>query len=266
MQQNEGEQSIMTQQRDEHQQEWGAAAQEGHSADYFAGLSVSELARECADESHKFLKGGASDERAGLELFRRAIIFRDEYAWACLYRQFQPLVLTWVLQHQSAASVFGQDGPEPLVNAAFAKFSQALTPAKMEHFDALSALLKYLKLCVHSVVADELRARQARQYEETLEVEEHDTPTDDPAEGVVAALSAQGLWRAILAELIGEQEQVLIYSAFVLGLKPSEITHLHTRLFPSVEDVYRVKRNVLERLRRNARLLAFIGVSQATTD
>jgi DNA-directed RNA polymerase specialized sigma24 family protein len=265
MQQNEGGQSIMTMYPKDHRQD-GGSAQARPSAAYFASLSVSDLARECADETNKFLKGGASDERAGLELFRRAITGRDEYAWACLYRQYAPLVQSWVLQHQSAASVFGQEGPEPLVNAAFAKFAAAVTPAKMDNFDSLAALLKYLKLCVHSVVSDEVRASQSRQYEEALEVEEHDRPGDDLAEGVVARLTAQGLWQAILEELFGEQEQVLVYSAFVLGLKPAEIARLHPRLFPSVEDVYRVKRNALERLRRNTRLLAFISGSPRTND
>jgi hypothetical protein len=37
-------------------------------------------------------------------------------------------------------------------------------------------------------------------------------------------------------------------------MKPSEISSQHRRLFPTVEDVYRIKRNVLERLRRNRRL------------
>jgi DNA-directed RNA polymerase specialized sigma24 family protein len=266
MQQNEGGQSIMTNHRDDHQRDREAAAQAGHSAAYFASLSVSDLARECADETDKFLKGGASDERAGLELFRRAVVRRDEYAWACLYRQYAPLVLTWVNQHQSAARVFGQDGPESLVNAAFAKFSQAVTPAKMEHFVQLAALLKYLKMCVHSIITDEVRARQGRRYEETLEIEEHDRAISDPAEGVVTNLAAQGLWQAILAELVGEEEQVLIYCAFVLGLKSTEITNLHHRLFPSVEDVYRIKRNTLERLRRNQRLLAFVRGSHGPTD
>ena len=77
------------------------------------------------------------------------------------------LVLTWVNQHQSATTLLGQDGSAPLVNAAFAKFSQALTPVKMGNFDSLAAVLKYLKMCVHSVIADEVRSRQSRQYEET---------------------------------------------------------------------------------------------------
>jgi RNA polymerase sigma factor (sigma-70 family) len=217
-------------------------------------LSVNDLARCCTEETNKFLKQSASNDRFCLELFRRAIVRRDEDAWTCIYQQYAPLVLTWITQHQSAAPLLGQDGGAPLVNAAFAKFSQALTPAKMENFDSLAAVLKYLKMCVHSVVADEIRSRQSRQYEETLESIEQEPAADDPADDVVASISAQGLWQIIQEELNGEDERVLIYLAYVQGMKPSEISYRHRRLFPSVDDVYRIKRNVLERLRRNRRL------------
>jgi RNA polymerase sigma factor (sigma-70 family) len=217
-------------------------------------LSINDLARCCSEETNKFLKQSVSNDRYCLELFRRAITRHDEDAWACIYQQYAPLVLTWVNQHQSATSLLGQDGSAPLVNAAFAKFSQALTPVKMDNFDSLAAVLKYLKMCVHSVIADEVRSRQARQYEETLELIEHEPASDDPAEDVVSNISAQGLWQVIQEELNGEDERILIYLAYVHGMKPSEISSQHSRLFPSVEDVYRVKRNVLERLRRNRRL------------
>jgi RNA polymerase sigma factor (sigma-70 family) len=217
-------------------------------------ISINELARCCSEETNKFLKQSVSNDRYCLELFRRAITQRDEDAWACVYQQYAPLVLTWVNQHQSAAPLLGQDGSAPLVNAAFAKFSQALTPAKMGNFDSLAAVLKYLKMCVHSVIADEVRSRQARQYEETLELIEHEPASDDPADDVVSNISAQGLWQVIQEELNGEDERVLIYLAYVHGMKPSEISSQHRKLFPSVEDVYRIKRNVLERLRRNRRL------------
>ena len=62
------------------------------------------------------------------------------------------------------------------------------------------------------------------------------------------------LWQVIQEELNGEDERVLIYLAYVQGMKSSEISNQHNGLFPSVEDVYRIKRNVLERLRRNRRL------------
>jgi DNA-directed RNA polymerase specialized sigma24 family protein len=124
----------------------------------------------------------------------------------------------------------------------------------MDNFDSLADVLKYLKMCVHSVIADEVRSRQARQYEETLELIEHEPASDDPADDVVSTISAQGLWQVIQEELNSEDERVLIYLAYVQGMKPSEISSQHSRLFPTVEDVYRIKRNVLERLRRNRRL------------
>jgi len=226
----------------------------GNSVPQPEQLTITELARCCSEETTKFLKQNISNDRYCLELFRRAITKRDDDAWICIYQQYSPLVLTWVNQHQSATPLLGQDGSAPLVNAAFAKFSQALTPAKMDNFDSLAAVLKYLKMCVHSVVADEVRARQARQYEEALEMMEHEPATDDPADSVISNLSAQGLWQVIQEELNGEDERVLIYLAYIHGMKPSEISSQNRRLFPTVDDVYRIKRNVLERLRRNRRL------------
>ncbi|GCE28235.1 hypothetical protein KDA_37190 [Dictyobacter alpinus] len=217
-------------------------------------LSITELARCCSEETNKFLKQSASNDRFCLELFRRAILYRNDEAWGSLYQQYAPLVLTWVTQHQSATPILGQDGSAPLVNAAFAKFAQALTPTKISNFDTLAAILKYLKMCVHSVVADEVRVRQSRQYEDTLESIEHEPASADPADDVVSNLSAQDLWKLILEEVRSEDERVLIYEAYVHGMKPGEICRQHPRYFASVDDVYRIKRNVLERLRRNRRL------------
>jgi hypothetical protein len=221
-------------------------------------LSNNDLACNCAEETSKFLRQDTSTDRFCLELFRRAIGRRDDEAWTYIYQQYAPLVLTWVTQHQSTALLLGQEGSAPLVNAAFAKFAQALTPAKMERFDSLAAILKYLKMCVHSVVADEMRSRQARLCEDTLETIEQEPASDDPADDVISAISAQSLWQTIQEELNGEEERLLIYLAYVRGMKPGEISRYHQRLFPSVDDVYRIKRNVLERLRRNKRLQALL--------
>src|SRR5437588_8900709 len=86
-------------------------------------LSTRELANRCLEETRKFLRGHPSDERYSLALFRRAIVERDEHAWASLYQQYAPLVLTWIARHPVAAEALEQDGGDALVNAAFAKFS-----------------------------------------------------------------------------------------------------------------------------------------------
>jgi hypothetical protein len=217
-------------------------------------LSIHELARCCSEESNRFVRQEISNDRYCLELFRRAIVKRDDDAWACVYQQYAPLVLTWVTQQRCSAPLLGQDGGAPFVNAAFAKFSQALTPAKMENFTSLAALLKYLKMCVRSVVADEIRSRQARQFEEALESIECERAVADPADDVVADIAARSLWQVVQAELKGEEERVLVYLAYVHAMKPAEISSLQPELFPTVDVVYRVKRNVMERLRRSRRL------------
>jgi len=231
---------------------------QGDSLPHLEFLSINELAHHCSEETAKFLKQSSSDDRFCLELFRRAIVRRDDGAWASIYQQYAPLVLTWITQHQSAIAMLGQDGCAALVNSAFAKFSQALTPVKMANFDSLAAILKYLKMCVHSVVADEVRARQSHQYEDALEKMEHEPASGDPADDVISNLSAQALWQVILEEVNNEAERVLIYLAYSYGMKPGEICTRHPQLFPTVDDVYRVKRNVLERLRRNRRLQALL--------
>jgi hypothetical protein len=224
----------------------------------FSHVSVTDLARSCTEETNKFLKQIASNDCFCLELFRRAIVERNDDAWESIYQQYAPLVLTWVTQHQSATPILGQEGSAPLVNAAFAKFSQALTPAKMQNFDSLAAILKYLKMCVHSVVADEVRSRKAQQFEETLDTIAQEPASDDLAEDVVSNIAAQNLWKTIEEELHGEDERIVIYHAYVQGMKPGEICTRYRQLFPTVDDVYRVKRNVLERLRRSRRLQMLI--------
>jgi hypothetical protein len=159
-------------------------------------------------------------------------------------------MLTWASQHQSAALLLNQGESASLLNAALAKFARAVTPAKLAHFDGLPGLLRYLKMCVHSVIADELRSRRSRQNEEPLELCDTEPVIIDPAGDVVSNAAALGLWQAILQELKRENEQVLIYLSFMQEMEPMEICQKYRKLFPTVDDVYRIKRNVVERLRR----------------
>jgi hypothetical protein len=48
------------------------------------------------------------------------------------------------------------------------------------------------------------------------------------------------------------------FLSFARDLKPAEIASRHTALFASVADVYRIKRNIIERLRRNPEIQGFL--------
>lgn len=213
-------------------------------------LSLPDLAARCSEERAKFQKNEPSDTRYSLELFRRALLHRNDDAWAYLYEQYAPLVLTWIAQ-------VAHGSPEEsvsLVNAAFAKFAQALPPARWGHFEQVAGLLKYLKLCAKSVVLDEQRARRARHQDESLDLIEWEPRAHDTAEDVIAGLAAQGIWEIIWNQLHSEDERVLVL-AYLQGYKPLEVWQRHRNVFATVEDVYRVKRNIVERLRRNRHLL-----------
>lgn len=198
---------------------------------------------------------------AGVALFRRAIIGRDEQAWAQLYQEFLPQVQTWIslaVSEQPQLACCG--GMTSLVNAAFALFAQSVTPAKLEQFATLPALLKYLKLCAHSAVADEAHAAQQRQIEEPDLGRGSDPATEgDVSSLLVQRLVQQGLWRAVEDELHGEDERIQVRLGFIHGLKPREISALYPQLYPNgTRDVTRVRRNVLSRLRRSHRLRHYL--------
>jgi hypothetical protein len=72
---------------------------------------VAELARRCAEEMVCYRRGRPYDPRHCYELFRRALVGRDEEAWAALYSQYQRLMRRWVAH--------APGDPDGLVNQAF---------------------------------------------------------------------------------------------------------------------------------------------------
>jgi len=212
-------------------------------------------ARTCATSAQNL------GSEAEVALFRRAIIDRDEQAWAQLYQALLPQVQTWIslaLSEQPQRACC--EGVMPLANAAFALFAQSVTPAKLEQFALLPALLKHLKLCASSVVADEARAAARWQRDEPDLGRGSDPATEgDVSSLLVLRLVHQGLWRAVEDELHGEDERIQVGLGLIHGLKPREISALYPQIFPNgARDVTRVRRNVLSRLRRSHRLRHYL--------
>ncbi len=73
---------------------------------------------------------------------------------------------------------------------------------------------------------------------------------------MIDQLAAREVWHIIDSEVTCQDERLIFQQVIVLGWPPREVQRCYPALFPGVRDVYRVKRNVLERLRRNHQLLA----------
>lgn len=215
-------------------------------------LPLGVVANGCSQESQRFLQRIAHDPRFCYDLFRRAIVGRNEQAWDRVYTQYAdetPIVRRWVERHPLYAAT-GEDAAY-FINRAFEKMWAAITPEKFAAFSDLTSLMRYLKLCVNSVISD--YARQMHPPDAALH-ESDASPNPTPYQSRV---EREELWQLIESRLTSDQERTAIYCRFDVGMKPSEIAAQYPQLFANVHEVYRVLQNVLNRLRRDRDLLAY---------
>jgi DNA-directed RNA polymerase specialized sigma24 family protein len=220
-------------------------------------LPLVDLARRCREETLRFLGGGDRDDAYCFEIFHRAVVERDDAAWEAIVVQYRGIVLAYVGQHTAAPLL--RETEDYWINRAFQRFWGAVGPERFRLFPDLPSLLKYLKLCVHSVLMDEVRSRRASSSASLDDVPESLPARTDAERAVLGKLSGQQLWDTINRDLQDEAERKVVLLSFARDLKPSEIAERHPELFATVTDVYRVKRNVIERLRRNTEIRSFLS-------
>jgi len=211
-------------------------------------LNINALVCRCAVESDHFYRGQPHDTRFAYELFRRALVERDEIAWMHIYTHYSPLVESWV--RRSGAFASSGESSEFFVGPAFTRFWRAIAD-RFEQFPTLASLLHYLQLCAGCVVIDSVRAQSWAEMLPEEAIPFGHTPHTSPDEEAMERVSREEFWSYINDQLNGEAERVVIFSSYVLGLKPGDIYNERQDLFGSVNDVYNVKRNVLGRLSRN---------------
>jgi DNA-directed RNA polymerase specialized sigma24 family protein len=220
-------------------------------------MDLATLVRRCAAESERFYRGQQHDTCFSYELFRRALVERDEPAWEQLYQHYSGLVEGWI--RRSGAFTSSGESSEYFVVGAFTKFWRAIGPERFASFPTLASLLQYLQLCATSVVIDSVRAQSWSEMLPEETITPSHGPQTSPDEEAVSRVDREEFWRFINGQLNGEVERVVVYCSFVLGLTPRAIYAKRSELFASVNDVYNVKRNVLGRLSRNQQLRQMIA-------
>lgn len=221
-------------------------------------LTLTGLRHRCALESDRFFKRRDHDPRFCFELFRRAICHQNELAWEYIYLQYRPLVAGWVGRHPLFPAV--EEQLEDFVLVAFEKMWRALTPEKFEAFSELKALLGYLRMCVHSAVVDAARVKERQELIERA-MGDAEAWRDDPnrGSGSDTGLEREEFWHWLSGRLKNEKERQIVYASYILALKPREVYAQYPETFSSIEDVRRVKENVVARLRRDKELRQMLG-------
>ncbi len=222
-------------------------------------MPLADLVSACRKETVKSPRGEPCRDDACFELMRRAVCLRDEQAWEAIVTMYWGMVLVWVRQHPAAVA----SDEDYCVNCAFERFWHAVGPDRFHLFGNIASLLKYLKMCAHSVLLDEARSRRAAPLGSLEELVfsggEALVMTGNAEALVVNQLAGRELWATIIREIPDESGRLVTYLSFALGMKPGEIHERYSERFPTVAEVYKIKRNVLDRLRRSPAVRAFLG-------
>ncbi|MDQ6661912.1 MAG: hypothetical protein M3Z24_13240 [Chloroflexota bacterium] len=215
-------------------------------------LNLSSLAECCSREIQKYSRKEPHDDQYCLEIFRRAMLQHDGLAWELVQRRFGEMVVGWIRRHPSRETIYAYDSEENYVAQTFARFWMATVHNQELEFATLAAALRYLHATLNGVILDKLRA-----YSRSKE-----SPLPDPGfAGEPAATEyddGSELWTAIKGMLPDKREQRAAFLLYHCGLKPREIVERCAQEFSTVQEVYRLRRNILERLTRNKERLRWL--------
>ncbi len=182
------------------------------------------------------------------ETFRRAIFERDADAWAELAARFRPLLIAWA--NRARARVIDELS-EDLADQAFCRAWAALKPEQFADFPNAATLIAYLRSCVGATVIDYARAQSSRaRAVQKIEVDEVLTPEQI----VIAQMEYNELWDLVYCLVETDQERIILIESFAYDLPPREILARHMDVFANIVDVYRIKRNLFNRLQSNLEL------------
>lgn len=208
-------------------------------------LNVSALAEQCQREIAAYRRGEPSDEAYGLELLRRAIVQGDHDAWRGVEQCFGELVRGWLHAHPSRGVACHLEREETYVALAFERFWQA-TIQQQVAFRTLGGALVYLRASLHGAILDTLRT-----YDRPREVALPEP--GEPSEPYVEdRTDGSQVWEAIQAMLASPRERRLAYLLYHCGLKPREIVRFCPQEWSDVQEIYRLRRNIFERLVHHA--------------
>jgi hypothetical protein len=185
----------------------------------------------------------------GFELFRRAILLRDEAAWLEISLRYRPMFISWAAQVNAKGATDEQC--DDIADRAFARAWAALSPERFAQFPNLPALLGYLRACVSATTIDTARSQGARDRAyQRLTAE----PIGTPEDLVCEQLERAELWQTALDAVDCPQERMVLLDSFLHELPPRDILVRHPDLFDSIHAVYMAKRHLLNRLQRSAAL------------
>jgi DNA-directed RNA polymerase specialized sigma24 family protein len=137
------------------------------------------------------------------------------------------------------------ESEENYVAQTFERFWQATAFNQKVEFSTLAAALHYLRTSLNGAILDTLRA-YARLREVSLP--EPGEPGEPLVEG---SIESSEVWDILHKFLANPREQRLAYLLFYCGLMPKQIVRFCPQEWSDVQEIYRLRCKIIERLLRN---------------
>ena len=189
--------------------------------------------------------GDETFEVYSLQLLRRAIAHDDQDAWAGFQQCLEETVLTWLHEHPSREVACRGLYEKHLVAQAFERFRQAAVQTQMA-FETLAGVLVYLRARLQGAILDRLRTLSWPKEVSSLVPGLAGEPrTEDQ-------IDSNEFWEVLQTLLPSAREWRLAYLLYLCGLGPKEILRGSPQEWSAVQEIYRLRRNIVERLLRHA--------------
>lgn len=214
-------------------------------------FTVEDLQARCRQRS----PGSNAHEEYCFELFRRAIVEKDNACWTAIYTQYEGLVMHW-FKEQVPEGRIGDVPVSQMLTYPFEKLWRFFEAPKLAAARSLGSLLDYLHSCTITCVHEQYRAMGVQKNRETREFNysQGQAPPVNPERSLVDREEKQQLWDVISANTKDDKEELIAWLTFTNGLKPARVYDEHPDRFESVDEVYAIKRRLIARLRRDPSL------------
>lgn len=186
------------------------------------------------------------NENYCLELLHRALKQRDALAWQDAQQCLNGLMYRWMRSHPQHEWACRFESEENYVAEAFARFWQTAIENQHIVFKTLPSALQYLHMSLHSTIIDTLRKYARSQVVHLSELDDVGVAYDDDS------IDSSEVWEVVKSFLVSDRERHLAYLHFHCGLKPREIVHFCAQEFSDIQEVYRLRHNIVDRLQRNS--------------
>ena len=216
-------------------------------------LTNEQLSTHCQEQSGLFRKGEKDNvSRYCLELIRR-VVFGVAHADRYFYDVYQP----WLQKKIGSIIQGNEDLIADMTQEALLRFFQYVTPQTWSKFEGLPQLLAYLSKCGETSVFTYWRQENKESLlDDSVSIEEAAPTGDNTAHSIERTISRDTLenqlWLCVKRNCNDNIDYLLAQQLWLYGVKPRDLVKRHNNEFTSVTEVYKRKRNLIDRLKRDA--------------